>query len=320
MNTLIPMHGILANIISDMPGPTFLAFYGSVIVIICVAVWLTLRSGVKVEPKTVPQVPVDPNPYEIAYLRGGSNEVLRLMILDLIDRDYIKIEGDKIVASPTRQDPRLLEEPLKACYFEVSSGMKAGDIFRSKLPGLIKAYFGAVESHLVNEEMIASEKALNRRWQWGLPAGLLIASLGAYKLLAAIAKGHWNIQFLILMAIIGLIVLVVICKHSVPRLTQRGRDFLENLQTAFGSLKPTVTARRAGTINPDLLLVASVFGIASLAGTAYGYYPTLFKRAMSSTDSSGCGASSCGSSCGSSGCGSSCGGGCGGGCGGCGGS
>jgi hypothetical protein len=151
---------------------------------------------------------------------------------------------------------------------------------------------------------------------------MVILGFGSFKFIAAIAHGRFNVIFLIIMAFVGIAILGL--NSKLPRLSQRGRDYLEALQIAFARLKNTSSITKpeerllssptfAG-VDPMLLMVG-VFGVSALSGTAYDYFPHTFQRGAqeNSWSSSSCGsASSCGSSCSSGGCG-------GGGCGGCGG-
>ena len=162
-------------------------------------------------------------------------------------------------------------------------------------------------------------------WSVGLLGTLVIASLGGYKLLVALSKDHTNVLFLIVMGVISIISLIWMCQS--PRLTSRGRAYLEKIQLALERLKDRAASVSSASADPSLLLLAAVFGIGVLDGTPYAYYPRMFQRAAASSDGSistwmsscgvsSCGTSSTGSSCSSSSCGG--GGGCGGGCGGCG--
>src|SRR4029078_10245815 len=118
------MHIIAANFIADMPGPTFLVFYAAVIVTVYFVVWLVLRQRDSSHLLPPMAIPADPDPYEIAYLRGGENEVLRLIILELIQREYLKIEGDTIGIHPRPSNPRHLQEPHRTCFSQLAKGMK----------------------------------------------------------------------------------------------------------------------------------------------------------------------------------------------------
>ncbi len=85
------MDGLRHNPIADMYGPYFLLFYGTVITMVVAGCWLALRST---DPSSLPPppIPVQPDPYEIAYLRGGPNEVTRLAIFSLLQRGYLEVQ------------------------------------------------------------------------------------------------------------------------------------------------------------------------------------------------------------------------------------
>jgi uncharacterized protein (TIGR04222 family) len=138
----------------------------------------------------------------------------------------------------------------------------------------------------------------------------IILGLGGYKFFVALAKGRYNVGYLVAMVILSTVALLLTTHSLLPRASKRGREYLKKLRHAFEQFKSRLGAYRAPEANEDLLMLASIFGIGVLAGTSYGFYPKMFRRAESS------GSGGCGSSCGSS-CGSGCGGG--GGCGGCGG-
>ena len=60
----------------------------------------------------VPPVPESPDPYRIAYLRGGENEVLRLMLFDLVRRGHLEMTETKRLASIDR---RLSVGSIQSC-------------------------------------------------------------------------------------------------------------------------------------------------------------------------------------------------------------
>ncbi|HEX8248062.1 MAG TPA: hypothetical protein VF599_07815, partial [Pyrinomonadaceae bacterium] len=164
---------------------------------------------------------------------------------------------------------------------------------------------------------------------------LLILGLGAYKFVAALINGYFNVFGIIVIAVIATVITFFAAR--LPRLTNLGKTYLERLQLAFDKLKyqtqqiyqpsdtPKVVPNTQFAGVDPLLLSVGVFGGAVLAGTIYDDYNQAFQRAQNQAVTSG--SSSCGSACGSS-CSSSSGSGgggdsggssCGGGCGGCGG-
>jgi hypothetical protein len=66
----------------DLSGPEFLLFYLVMGAFLLIAVAVLRRFG---EPDSLLAVSLN-DPYQIAYLRGGANEVLRLATVGLIDR------------------------------------------------------------------------------------------------------------------------------------------------------------------------------------------------------------------------------------------
>ena len=82
------------NPLANMYGPTFLLFYGSMIVFTLIGCWIGLRLLDHTGSLPVPLIPSKPDPYKIAYLRGGENEVTRLIIFDLLQRGYLQRTAD----------------------------------------------------------------------------------------------------------------------------------------------------------------------------------------------------------------------------------
>ena len=69
------MNWLLHNVVADLYGPYFLLFYATVIVALIVACCRSVRSVDQTRDLDPPEVPAKLDPYEIAYLRGGENEV-----------------------------------------------------------------------------------------------------------------------------------------------------------------------------------------------------------------------------------------------------
>ncbi len=85
------MSWLLHNVIADMYGPYFLAFYAVVIGVVIVGCYRSVRSVDRTGDFEPPPLPAKIDPYEIAYLRGGENEVTRVALASLIQRGLLKI-------------------------------------------------------------------------------------------------------------------------------------------------------------------------------------------------------------------------------------
>lgn len=322
------MNWWLHNILADMPGPQFLLFFGAMIVATIIVAATIVRSSDTTRGLDPPPIPKKPDPVEIAYLRGGANEVTRVVVFDLIRRGYLKTTGENKSSRIERNDvrpPEPLVDPLDRNVFDYFSTRRdAKDLFRpGGLARQIEDWSEPIRWNLHEAELLSPAERYRLGLVTGLSGALLILSLGGYKLSVAIAKGHTNVGFLILMAMVGLMILAVAC--CVPRTTWRGRAYLAQLKTAFEGLKETADEPASAGANSMLLLVPALFGIAALSSTSYGPIQDLFRKA-SSGSGGGCGggwtpSAGCGAGCGGGGGGGGCGGGgCGGGgCGGCGG-
>ncbi len=305
--------------IINMPGPQFLVLYGVVVVITLVVSWLWVHNRDLTKDFPLPKIPENPGPYKTAYLRGGENEVTRLLIFDLIQRGYLILtEAQKILIFETRPSqieraaghpsPRHLSAMRREVFDYFSSPHAASEIFKS-LPDNLNSYFEAWQDELEHSQLLTSSAQAKIDVPTFLVGSLIIVGLGGFKLAVALSAGRLNVGLLIAMGVISLIVLVGVCQR--PRLTQRGKRYLEELQLAFGTLQDRVKASEGvnATDEPDpaLLLTMGIFGVTILEGTSYSSFHDMFKQAAAG------GSGGCGSGCGGGG------GGCGGGCGGCGG-
>jgi uncharacterized membrane protein YgcG len=179
------------------------------------------------------------------------------------------------------------------------------------------------------------------RWKW-ITLGV-IAALGGYKIFAALATGHFNFIFAILLLTGGVVAASIVGRTR--RRTKLGDIYLDRLRTVFQPVRVQATekrnlidpqrrpslgdfeegpvpARSFASVDP-LLVAVGVFGTAALAGSLYPDYNEAFEK--NQKDESAAAGGGCGGACGTgssdtgSSCGSSSGSSCGGGCGGCGG-
>jgi uncharacterized protein (TIGR04222 family) len=85
------MDWLLHNLIADMPGPVFLFVYGLVIVLTLAVCWSWLCQSNPTASLPAPRVPSTPDRYEIAYFRGGENEVLRVVLFRLLQQGALQV-------------------------------------------------------------------------------------------------------------------------------------------------------------------------------------------------------------------------------------
>jgi uncharacterized protein (TIGR04222 family) len=331
------MEILIDNPLATMYGPYFIIFFGFVIFFAVIILAIVKSQFDKTNNLPLPAIPPNIDPYEIAYLRGGTNEVARSVIFSLLQKGFIEIDSGVLPAvikkTNNQNDFRSLNPIEQLTLGWLGAERQPNEIFGSYgLVDQLKVYGDSYQGRLEGQQMLTSEEdvAVFRPMKWAVY--LLILALGGYKLFASIAHGYYNIAFLIIFMIVGLLIAHAVAK--IPRLTKLGKAYLERLQTAFDSLKyssqaayrqfnPNTAPQPAFAGVDPMLLSVGVFGSAILAGTVYDNYNQAFHRshAAGSTSSSGSCGSACGSSCssgssdggGGSSCGSSCGGGCGGG-------
>jgi len=328
------MDFLFDNPLANLEGPYFLVLYISFIISTIIGYRVLRTRHDKTARFAIPPIPVNPDPFEIAFLRGGANELARAVVFSLVQKNLLKILNEEKISRicPTNFGfERRSLKPIELTALEwFSVNREPKELFQTNgLAETLKPYYETFQARLEMQNFFPDEEMKRRNNRLTLQAFLLFAGLGAYKMFVAISNGYWNIFGIIFITIIGMFVLGIVAK--LPRLTTLGKTYLERLKLAFERIKPSnhnplaaqtaIPSATFAAIDPFLLSVG-VFGGAALAGTIYSDYNRTFERAQnqSATSSGGCG-TGCGSGSSSSGGdgGGGCSGGCGGGCGGCGG-
>jgi uncharacterized protein (TIGR04222 family) len=301
--------------IANMPGPQFLGLYAAVIVLTLVVAYMRLGASGR-DDAPDPRVSTGPDPYQMAYLRGGDAEVGKLLLIELARRGYIQertgatLSGGKVFLRQTdsHPSPALLPAPQRKVFEAVGVGEQS-------LQKLLRSReFGAAVSSITISfnETLGTDGLLvqsGKRLKVILTSALLIFGLGGFKLVVALSNGRYNVGFLLLLSLFALIALGAIASR---RLTLRGRRYLNQTQDAYRGETADVIFDASSAQANSMLLHVGLFGAPILFGTAASGYATMLGLDPKRNYGSG----GCGSGCGS---GCSGGGGCGGGCGGCGG-
>lgn len=326
------MNWLFDNPLINLPGPYFLMFYAFAIAAAAIALKIIKSKLDFTGQMPLPPIPTEPDAFEIAFLRGGSNELARAATFALNQKGLIEISQngkETWIQQTASANPALLNPLERAVFNYYAEPRKPKDLFQKNgLKEILQPFSSTYEARLAAQHFLTDAAAKAQVIKISLAFAAAIIGLGFYKLLAAVLYGNYNIGFLILFGFIGIIILGVMANP--PRLTEHGKKYLERLQLAFEKFKyasiPKTQNQPAATtfaaVDP-LLLTVGLFGTAALAGTAYDNYNQAFHKSQQAQGSAG--GSGCGSSCGTSSDSSSCssggdggGGGCGGGCGGCG--
>lgn len=193
-----------ASLIANMYGPNFLVLYGAVIFItLAVSGWL-VQDPTKNQP--LPLIPTTPDPYEIAYLHSQETGVVKVAVIDLIQRGYLEII-DGVLIKQAKNYPDLDElTPMQREVFDWFSTSRTATemVFLRSLTEHIQPHC-SYQQQLQSEQLLNSDEFKARKSLTGLIGTLIILGLGSFKLLVALTKGRHNVGFLILMGICSLV-------------------------------------------------------------------------------------------------------------------
>jgi uncharacterized protein (TIGR04222 family) len=284
----------------DFPGPQFLVFYLAFGLATLGVVWFLRRTS-ESDPAVSPIL----NDYlEIAYLRGGANEALRVATMNLINRGLIDVKTDDRLHTP---DPQAqVSKPSERGILEkFKVAQAATQIFSDRT--LRRTVTAECQPTLARMGLIPDASRQGVRAVLLFAGACLLTTVAGIKILVALSRGRSNFGLLIVET---LVFCVLLYKVTNPFRTPAGSALLADLRTLFDGLRKRGRSLVQGVDTQDFALLMAVFGMSALP-PAFSF-DRLFPQAVSS--------SSCGSGCGTStDGGSSCGGGgCGGGCGGCG--
>ena len=287
-----------------MPGPQFLILF----VAICVAVYVCVtvvigmgETGARGERRIR-------DPYLIAYLRGATDESIRVATLALVLRGLLQVKTSEFRTADPSEIDRAAVPIEKALLSTCREGASPAQIL---LNTGVRTAADHYHNRLVDAGLIPGEAAQTLRQRAVLIGIAVLVTVAAAKIMVALSTGHHNILFLIILA--GVAAVLLFAKLN-ERLTRRGRAALRDLRTLFASMKSRSRTLPANAV-PEVTLLAAVFGVYLPPGMAQGAWEKMFPL-PNTGPSSGYDTSSSASSCGSGGgCG---GGGGGGGCGGCG--
>ncbi|MDQ3109822.1 MAG: TIGR04222 domain-containing membrane protein [Bacteroidota bacterium] len=323
------MNSLFENPLAQMYGPAFLVFYG----LVSIALILFVRYRVPAlisKPKKAKNdfiLPAQPDPYEVAYIRGAERELILLTVYNLVRRGYFALVVNQTqtkvsVKKKIREaEPGVLNGYEKVLFDGLHADKQLNkfvvDIEKNEL---FKAQCRQLERKLSLDKYIWSVTEYTRFDLIKVIAGAFLLLLAFYKIIAAYTHGHSNFGFLIIMAIFSCIFIsrVKVDFHA----SSKGEDLLRQLKSTFKAVSGPKLQEQPLYFQQLLL---AVYGFILLRYSNFAFLHVYFSNELTSQsaiyfernssfgNSSG-GGSSCSSS--SSCSGGSCGGG--GGCGGCG--
>jgi uncharacterized protein (TIGR04222 family) len=257
--------------------------------------WLLRRAG---EADTTSHVMLD-DYVEIAYLRGGPQEAMRVATLNLVNRGLLEVHGDDQLQAADKSWVETVSKPIeRRLLARFRDSEKASSIFSDA--ALKEVATKESEPNLVRLGLLPDSGRQARRLTLFGFGVFVLAAVALTKVAVALARGRTNILFLIFEA--GVFAWVAF-KVTHPLRTPAGDALLSDLQTLFAGLKSRARSLVPGSETQDFALLTAVFGMEAIPS----HFPRMNKLFPKASSSSGCG-SSCGSSCGGGGCGGGCGG------------
>jgi uncharacterized protein (TIGR04222 family) len=282
----------------DLSGPPFLAFYVVVAILVAVALKLAIDAG---EGGVPPSLPLG-DPYQIAWLRGGTAEAARIAVLALTDRGLLAVHGDNLVNSGSGQS--FVREPIERAILSrcAQSGTAATSVLDDPA---VEHACAPYKTQLERLQLMPDAVLRARRNRWFVIAAAILLGIALIKIEIAIGRDRYNVGLLFILMVIAL---WPVWRVADRRCTHLGNRMLKDLRRLFEALRQRAASIRPGSMTSDAVLLAAVFGLSALPASGFAHIVRIYKKSASS--GGGCG-SSCGSGCGG-------GGGGGGGCGGCG--
>ncbi|HWZ44989.1 MAG TPA: TIGR04222 domain-containing membrane protein [Candidatus Saccharimonadales bacterium] len=288
----------------DLRGPEFLLFYTVLVVVTLLALRWVRQSH---ESGPMPPISLQ-DPYLLACLGGGSEGVIRVCLVSLMDRGLLELSADRKVIKGPHWDVKSGQNEMETELLRhVRFPRELQEIFKEAL--ILNVAVKYEEPLRASRLLPAVEDQAFRR-RLITYSVLLLLGVSFVKILVAVARGYTNIGFLMLVSLIAVFGVV---KEAKPRRTRLGDDFLKSVRSVFGDLRGRASSVKPGGSTKELMWLTALFGLSVLPQSAFPFVK-YFRPASASISGS-----TCGSGCSSSSGGSCGGGGCGGGCGGCGG-
>jgi uncharacterized protein (TIGR04222 family) len=282
----------------DLSGPDFLVFYLIFTIIVAAGLKLAIAGAEGGRP---PALPLS-DPYQIAWLRGGTPEAARIAVLSLTDRRLLELSGE------TLKNPRPAEthvrEPIETAILTRCSqfGTAATAVLTDAEVDRACAPYRA---RLERMQLIPDGATKARRYRWFAVAVALLLGAAVIKIEVAFGRERHNVAFLIILTLIAVGVTWLLVNR---RRTSLGDQIIKDLRRLFAALQQRAPSiRPGGAMTSDAMLLAAVFGLSALPAGAFADLLKVYRKSANSSGGGGCG-SACGSGCGGGGGGGGCGG------------
>lgn len=290
-----------------LSGPVFLLFYAVLSVLTLLGLRFVRSKWERTDPSGPPPVLTDP--YQIAMLRGGKHELIRVAVVSLVDRGLLLAEGDTLsltsLARTAQVRPGIERAVLEYCDDSVrttSEMMKSSHFDREA---------ESCERELRRLRLLPDESIRSARYLMFWSATAVLLFFAFTKIYLTLADGQSEVEVLLFMSFM---VIFMAGMWTFTRRTWQGDAYVSELQNLCGALRLRAGQIRPGSATSELAMLTAVFGVAALPDSRFQWARDLFPRAAAGNAVVGDagGGAACGSCAGGGGAG---GGGCAGGCG-----
>lgn len=213
------------------------------------------------------------DPKLIACLRGGIPEVIRIATVSLVERGFLRLNWNVLIAVPEKSSTGV-ECPVERRILDLTRESQPASMLLSDRA--LQAECEPYEADLRKVGFAPDRYQIRRRFMLCVTGLFLVLGVGIAKVVMAVSQGKRNVWFTIgLMALFS----IVLCFSVRPNRTRLGKKFLSGFQHLYrNSLFQSDRFRAEGRLD-ELVMMAAVFGFGALGKGKYA--PDWFEVAES---------------------------------------
>jgi uncharacterized protein (TIGR04222 family) len=236
----------------DLSGPQFLVFYVGIALIVVIVVKLAIDMG---EGGAPPALPLG-DPYQIAWLRGGTPEVARIAVLSLIDRGLLVVDlDDLVIPNPVRS---FVLQPIENAILARCAGSRtaATDVLND--PAVQQAC-ASYQAQLEQMQLTPDAGLQARRFNWFAFGAVILLGVALIKIAVAIDRARYNITFLVILtAIVLWPAWRLVSRRRTSLGDAAGRGFRSVCTTVDGFCRPAARLQKIRQLRRRLRIIMRV--------------------------------------------------------------
>ena len=257
------------NPVTDFNAREFLTFYAVFILAVwTLRAWFNWSSDRTLDEAWTP--PLKPNAYDIAYLRGGANELARVAVVGLAERGFLETRGQTIGQTASHPNPATLSSLDRSVFDFFQPERTVREIEEAGLHVRVNPHVLAFEERLQSEQLLSPPNLIGAARQSAGLAAAVIFVVGLARSIVALQR-HRPAGFLIAMGLVGVI---AVAWPRVGRLSRRGKAYLRSLRDAALSLN----TRGIEPADTSLFMATALFGMTALSGSPQEPLGEMFTR------------------------------------------